>query len=67
MTTVTNLATGKEQVFSLPPRQAVVNAWYQSKNNWNTWQYNYEAAPVIEGDKTVACGDFCAFKEAAHD
>jgi hypothetical protein len=64
-TTVRNLATGEEHTYTLPPEKAVVCAWYQEKNNWNTWDYDYENAPVIEDKETLTCGDWCAWKETA--
>ena len=62
MAQVTNLVTCEQQVYTLPPRQAVVCAWYQAQGNFNTWDYDYENAPVTEGKYTVACGDWCALK-----
>lgn len=63
-TKVINLATGQEVSYSLPARRAVVAAWYQfEKKDFNTWGYDYENAPVVDGERTVACGDWCAMKE----
>jgi hypothetical protein len=63
MTTVTNMETGQELTYTLPPKKAVINAWYQGQGNWNTWDYDYEIAPVIEGAKTLTCGDWYVWKE----
>ena len=65
MTQVRNLATGERRSYTLPPEQAVVAAWYQAQGNWNTWEYDYENAPLIEGEHTVACDDWCALKDQA--
>lgn len=59
VTEVINLGTGQRQTFTLPPTQAVVNAWHQSQRDWNTWEYEYAEAPIVFGKHTVACGDFC--------
>jgi hypothetical protein len=54
-------------VFSLLPTARsggkVGSTWYQAKGNWNTWDYDYENAPVVEGERIIACGDWCARKE----
>jgi hypothetical protein len=67
LTEVRNLSTDQVLHYTLPPEQAVVCAWYQGQNNWNTWDYDYENAPVVEGKYTVACGDWCALKKEACD
>jgi hypothetical protein len=48
---------------TLPPERAVVCTWYQAKGNWNMWDYDYDNAPVVEGERIIACGDWCARKE----
>ena len=64
MVTVMNLRTGDTQGYTCTPREAVVAAFAQSHKDWNTWQYKdrYDAY-VVEGEMTIACADFCAFKD----
>jgi hypothetical protein len=63
-TTVVNLATDEEVYYDLPPKEAVVHAWYQfTMNDWAICDYNYETAPLTYGRLTVACGDWCAMRE----
>lgn len=62
MTVVTNLRTGEERTYSLPPREAVQAAHRQSLGDWNTWSYGDFAVVVEEGERTVACGDWAALK-----
>lgn len=68
MTTVTNLKTGDEQTFSLPPDEAVVAAREQEKGNVNTWEYPkpVEHPEVEYGRFTVTCGDWCALNPDTH-
>lgn len=61
-TTVVNLRTLEERVYTLPPEQAVVAAWRQSKGDWATWEYHKFADVVRSGELTVSVEDFCAFK-----
>lgn len=64
VTTVLNLATGKEQTFFCPPEEAVVAAFEQAGGNWNTWQYQkWIDHPERQlGSVSVACGDFTALR-----
>ena len=42
VTVVRELGTDNEYTYTLPPKQAVVAAWYQyGHSNWNTWTYNH--------------------------
>lgn len=61
-TMVVNLSTGEEQLFSLPPEEAVVAAYEQDKGNYNTWRYPIadEHPNFVRGKRSVACGDFTA-------
>lgn len=61
-TTVVNLRTLEERVYTLPPEQAVVAAWRQSKGDWATWDYHKFSDRVAVGELTVSVEDFCAFK-----
>jgi len=63
MTLVTDLDTEKQQAFSLLPKQAVIAAYEQGRNNWSTWTYNYEDHPEFrETTWYVSCGRFTARK-----
>ena len=59
ITTVINLATGEERIYSLPARFAVIAAYEQSKGNNNTWEYPGNHQQLVSGKWTVACGDWC--------
>ena len=62
--TVMNLSTGDKQVYTCTPKEAVIAAYAQSFSDWNTWDYNKHYATFVkEGNDTVACGDFSAFKD----
>jgi len=60
---VVNLNTGDEQIYTCTPKEAVIAAYAQSFNDWNTWDYEkrYEKF-VVEGTVTFVCGDFYALK-----
>lgn len=61
--TVTNLSTCEKQVYTCSPKEAVIAAFAQSKNDWSTWEYEKRySEQVIESKKTVSCGNFCAIK-----
>jgi len=60
---VINLCTQEEQIYTCSPREAVIAAYAQNLNDWNTWDYEQRYGKfVVEGNLTVACDDFCAFK-----
>lgn len=60
---VVNLLTGEEQIYiGASPKWAVICAYAQSVGNFNTWEYDQYYDRIIEGEKTVACGDFSAQK-----
>ena len=63
LTKVVNLATGQEQFFSIPPREAVLAAYRQSLGDFNTWDYAKHDSIVREANLTVSAGDFTAFKK----
>ncbi len=73
MTRVVNLATGAEAAYSLPPRESVVAAYRQlTRKDWNWWeeprdQFGRYDLPIREGERTIACGDWCAAKEEGID
>jgi hypothetical protein len=61
--TVMNLSTGEKQQYTCSPREAVIAAHAQSKNDWNTWDYAKRYGSMVEeGKLTFLCGDFSAFK-----
>ena len=64
---VRNLRTLDTQKFiGTTPEQAVIAAYAQSRGDYNTWNYAKYNTSVIQSSqsRTVACGDFCAFKVA---
>ena len=69
VTTVKNLDNGTEQVYTIPAAQAVIAAFEQSHNNWNTWDYkspdDHPALNYGVSGKTVSCGSFCAMLEVS--
>lgn len=65
ITVVTNLATGEELAYSLPPSEAVVAAFErQTRGNKSTWTYckPCDHPAFREGKASVACGDWAAIK-----
>lgn len=54
----------QEQVYTCSPKDAVISAYAQSLNDWNTWQYSERYNHlVMETDNIVSCGDFTALKD----
>lgn len=63
ITDVVNLATGEEQTYSLTPHEAVRAAWQHEHGRRPTINPGDDkAATVTVGDRTIACGDWCAFQ-----
>jgi len=67
VTTVHNLSTYKEHVYSLSAREAVTAAYAQSRGDWNTWDYAKKYGKLVKstpskkkGSFTWICGDFAA-------
>ena len=61
---VVNLATQEEQIYTCSPKEAVIAAYAQSLNDWNTWDYNNRYNKMVEeGKLTWLCGNFSVFKE----
>ena len=61
---VMNLMTGDFVYYmNMSPEQAVICAFEQNKGNYNTWNYFNIPHKIKTGEKTIACGDFCAMKE----
>ena len=64
MCTVMNLRTSETQVYTCSPKKAVIAAFAQSKNDWNTWDYDKKYGDMVEeGNLSFACGDFAVFKD----
>ena len=63
-TIVYQLGTRDKYIYTVPPEQAVVNAYYQyALNNYNTWEYDYSLVRYSVSAMTVYCGDFAAKAE----
>ena len=63
MVTVFNMSTGLEQVYSCGAKEAVVCAYAQSLNDWETWNYTDKYGHLlVEGKHSFGCGDFSALK-----
>ena len=63
-TIVYQLGTNNKYIYTVPPEQAVVAAYYQyGLTNYNTWEYDYSMARYSVSAKTVYCGDFAAKAE----
>lgn len=67
MTTVYTLGGQVEQVFNLPPKEAVIAAYEQSKGNYNTWTYPDNPDYLVWGKRTVCAGNFAALKLGYYD
>ncbi len=64
---VLNLMSESEQYYTCDPRSAVICAYAQSLNDWNTWDYEKKYGNlVLEGKYTFSCGDFCAKKDGVN-
>ena len=60
-TIVYQLGTNNKYIYTVPPEQAVVNAYYQyALTNYNTWEYDYSLVRYSATAMTVYCGDFAA-------
>ena len=63
MCTVVKLPEFQRQDYSCSPREAVIAAYAQSRGDWNTWQYKEKYDKLVEeGEFTIICGDFAAFR-----
>lgn len=62
MVTVINLSYGSKRLYSCTPRKAVIAAYAQSLQDFNTWDYakRYESL-VSQSELCVTCGDFSAY------
>ena len=66
--TVMNLSTGEKQIYTNHPALAVIAAYAQSRNDWNTWDYIARYERLVEyGKHTVLCGDFSAYYCDCHN
>ena len=57
---VFNVITGKKLTYLIPPKKAIVAAWFQYEtNNWNKDTYENKERPLIITNKdTYSCGDW---------
>ena len=63
-TVVYDLNGHRSLIYTVPPEQAVVDAYYQhEKNNYNTWEYDYSIVRYSVSARIVYCGDFAAKAE----
>ena len=61
---VVNLLNLSEQFYTCSPKEAVVAAYAQSKNDWSTWEYEKRYNYLLEETANIfLCGGFCALKE----
>jgi hypothetical protein len=67
MVKVENLLTNESRVYSLKPREAVIAAYLQDRGNFNTWEYPEWEPEIIEGFRTVSCGNWVAIKKEERD
>jgi hypothetical protein len=59
-----NLSTQQKQTYTCEPKEAVICAYAQSLNDWNTWNYSSRYNHLVkEGKYTWLCGDFSVFKD----
>jgi hypothetical protein len=62
--TVMNLSTLEKQIYTCSPKEAVIAAYAQSQNDWNTWQYESRYSWLVEENEyTYICGNFSVFKD----
>ena len=66
ITTVLDLDTGKRLVYTLPPEQAVAQAFRQSRGDWNTWIEVDVPVEYGPSDRTVFAGSFGAAFDGDH-
>ena len=62
MTTVLDLRTGDELTYSLTPVKAVIAAFQQNRKNYSWWVKSYWDVPVLVGQISVSCGNFCSIR-----
>lgn len=61
MVTVTNLETKEAHLYSCSPREAVIAAHAQDKNDFNTWDYAKRYGHMVQwAGSHVTCGNFTA-------
>ena len=61
---VFNLRTNEERVYSgISAEQAVIAAYAQERKDLDTPNYNRYRKLVEIGKVTVACGDWCCFRD----
>jgi len=64
MPTVHNLRTGEQCFYSCSPREAVIAAYAQEKEDWSTWEYQDKYDYLVEeGAISYGIGDWAVMKE----
>lgn len=60
-TVVTNMRTGEELHYSLPPREAVIAAYAYGRRDGSTWTYQERYGRLVEmGQHFFFAGDWAA-------
>jgi len=63
MSRVKNLLNGRMIVYTCPPEVAVLAAYAQERNDFNTWDYERRYSHIRrESERFVYCGDWAASK-----
>lgn len=64
MCTVMNLSTLEKILYTCSPKEAVIAAYAQSQNDYNTWEYEEKYASLVkEGKNNYLCVNFAVFKD----
>ena len=67
MCTVMDLRNGRKILYSCPPEQAVIAAYAQDNDDFNTWEYDEKYGHLLlRGNEIVSCGDFSAFEDGRY-
>jgi len=64
-TTVYNLTTGDEMVYSLSPQKAVVAAFYYAKGDKNWVKWDWSISKISKSGKSVIAGQWSALLDAS--
>ena len=64
LVTVMNMETQERLYYTCAPKEAVVCAYAQSMDDYNTWDYDKNYNHMIEeGPEIYLCGNFGVFKD----
>jgi hypothetical protein len=56
---VHNLLTDESKIYTCDPLDAVIAAYAQEHNDWNTWEYFIRYNHLVEvGQRVLFCGDW---------